>query len=95
VEAKPKYVSCAPHFAADAKPKIGMAEKWADLGNNGNNLTIVKKRGCVANFFHSGPSACHNSMEFRALWRQTTVKNAFAVFHSGPMSFTMPWQVLP
>src|SRR5262249_21895655 len=52
----------------------GVVQKWADSGNIGTNLTIVKKRGCVANFFHSGPCACHNSVEFRALWRRTTVK---------------------
>src|SRR5262249_47262901 len=75
--------------------KVCVVQKWADSSNIGTNLTIVKKRGCVANFFHSGPCACHNSLELRDLWRCTTVKNAFAVFHSGPVSFTMPWQVLP
>ena len=71
-----------------------LVQKWANSGNIATSLTIVKKRGYVANFFHSGPCACHNSVEFRALWRRTTVKNAFAVFHSGPVSFTMPWHVL-
>jgi hypothetical protein len=46
-------------------------------------LTIVKNRGCVANFFHSGRWACHNHFELITLWRRTIVKSTLGVFHSG------------
>jgi hypothetical protein len=54
-----------------------------------NNLTIVKKGGGVAHFFHNGPSACHNDMAFLILWRQTIVKMPFGFFHNGPAGWRL------
>jgi hypothetical protein len=48
-----------------------------------NNLTVVKKEGGVAHFFHNGPSACRNDMAFLTLWRRTIVKMASGFFHNG------------
>ena len=49
----------------------------------------VKIGGFVANFFHSGRAAGRNNMAFLILWRRTTMKNAFGVFYSGRVVFTM------
>ena len=59
------------------------------------DLSTMKNRGCVTDFFHRGPSGSRNNLAFKALWLRSTVKNAFAVFHRGLAGFTVVWRFAP
>jgi hypothetical protein len=54
-----------------------------------NNLTVVKKDGGVAHFFHNGLSARRNNLAFLTLWQQTIVKMASGFFHNGPAGWRL------
>ena len=53
------------------------------IGEDDQKMTSMKTRGVVAPFFHRVVSARCKGMAFSRLWRRSTMKNKFRVFHHG------------